>query len=133
MRPLPRVTSSGAAARTPPPASSSNASQQAIRKPLPGAPARRNSEQGVSEPDNSGLSSSSQESSSTSNSQDDGAVPDQRDSKSPERLSLPRLPAQPGSVHTPRRMGHLEDDTERLTSSALRGGAVNGLLSLARG
>ena len=48
---------------------------------------------------------------------------------SPEKL--PRLP-QPGSAaHTPRRK-HLEDD-ENLTSSAVKGGAAQGLLSLSLG
>ena len=49
---------------------------------------------------------------------------------SPEKNLLPRLAA--SGLYTPQRSRFAEED-EKLTSSALRGGAVNGLLSLARG
>lgn len=50
-------------------------------------------------------------------------------SLSPEKNALPRLAS---ALNTPQRARLMEDD-EKLTSSALRGGAANGLLSLARG
>lgn len=51
-----------------------------------------------------------------------------------EVLELPllRRVEENGAMATPKRQMALRDD-ERLTSSALRGGAANGLLSLARG
>lgn len=51
-----------------------------------------------------------------------------------EALELPllRRVEEDGTMATPKRQMALKDD-ERLTSSALRGGAANGLLSLARG
>jgi len=154
MRPLPGITTTTTAAATtkatgipkiaPDAAASNDALRPATRRPLPGAPVRRRSEDVEVMSDSAGPSS--QESGS---SQDDEAVPQSRGgpvagaaasrstplNRSPERLGLPRLPAQQqqSAVHTPRRR-HLEEaDAERLTSSALRGGAANGLLSLARG
>lgn len=48
---------------------------------------------------------------------------------SPAKALLPRLP--PAALNTPTRTRF--DDDERLTSSAIRGGAAKGLLSLSRG
>lgn len=150
MRPLPGTTTATTKATgipkiAPAAAASNDAHRPATRRPLPGAPVRRRSEDVEVVSDSAGPSS--QESGS---SQEDDAVPQSRGgpvagaaasrstplNRSPERLGLPRLPAQQqqqSAVHTPRRR-HLEEaDAERLTSSALRGGAANGLLSLARG
>lgn len=49
-----------------------------------------------------------------------------------ERNVLPRLPA-PSAVSTPRKRRNEDEDEARLTSSALRGGAAKGLLSLSQG
>ncbi len=52
------------------------------------------------------------------------------------RLELPELPRQHlrNSINTPRRQQHLdvEADNDRLTSSAVRGGVANAMLSLSR-
>ncbi|KUI59231.1 hypothetical protein VP1G_06441 [Cytospora mali] len=50
----------------------------------------------------------------------------------PEKNALPNLPA-PSVVSTPRKRRNEEEEEARLTSSALRGGAAKGLLSLSQG
>jgi hypothetical protein len=57
------------------------------------------------------------------------ALPMPQAHPSPEKALLPRLP--PAALNTPTRTRC--DDDERLTSSAIRGGAAKGLLSLSRG
>lgn len=137
VRPLPGMTPRAVHTTS----AASAAADRPARRPLPGAPVRRRSEEGLG----AGSSQSSQESSQgSSKGEEDEEVEGSGGSRrrvprqpSPEeRPSLPRLPAQ-SAVNTPRGRRHLElddgADAERLTSSALRGGAANGLLSLARG
>jgi hypothetical protein len=52
---------------------------------------------------------------------------------SPEKNLLPRLPPMSASLMTPGRARAGGDEEDKLTSSAIKGGAANGLLSLARG
>lgn len=125
--------------------SSSYSNLASSRRPLPGGPVRRTSRDGTesASPSFSSLVDFSQESAASRRADDvDGAAAAdkadvlvaQAETEGGEASSaqLPRLPLL--SAQTPRR--HLgvgvEVDEERLTSSALRGGAASGLLSLAR-
>ncbi|KAK1768651.1 hypothetical protein QBC33DRAFT_514231 [Phialemonium atrogriseum] len=134
VRPLPGMTPRAVHTTS----AASAAADRPARRPLPGAPVRRRSEEGLGAGSSQSSQSSSQGSSKGEEDEEvEGPGGSRRRVPSPEeRPSLPRLPAQ-SAVKTPRGRRHLEldegADAERLTSSALRGGAANGLLSLARG
>ncbi|KAH8910177.1 hypothetical protein BR93DRAFT_925204 [Coniochaeta sp. PMI_546] len=117
-------------------ATSSHPGQAAGRRPLPAAPVRRTSSDEVS----ASASFSSQVQWSQGSSESQAAPTGDDATEEPTRQELDGGGARQASswnqdqIQTPRRQFRveLEADEERLTSSALRGGAASGLLSLAQ-
>lgn len=114
--------------------------EQLQQRPMPGAPLRTRQlptsaaerEVSPSTVSSGGSQSDEGEEEVIQNSQESVSAPavrrDLPNFASPEKGALPRLPPTSAAI-TPRRK-QIEEEDDKLTSSAIRGGAANGLLSL---